>query len=216
MSVFTQTRKAAGTFDLCPAGSHSGCLVAMVDLGTHDTQFTDEKTGEKKWKKTRKIYLAWELDEAKQGGGGNFIVGREYTLSLGKKAALGALVGAWRGEQLGDGEEFDLLKLVGKTCLVTVTHQKSGERTFHNMSGVAKLNKSTTPYKPAMQPWSWSLDAGSEIPAEVDALPYSYGVPIRDLIKESDEYKARNGHAANGRPQDAFGGNPDADDVFAA
>jgi hypothetical protein len=213
MGVFTQTRKSSeGTFDLCPAGSHPACLVAMVDFGTRDEEFQDQKTGEKKVKKTRKIYLAWEVDEDKQGGGGKILIGREYTLSLGKKAALAALIGQWRGKELADGEEFDLSKLLGKPCLLTVTHQESGEKTYHRMSGVSALPKGMTPYKPSVTPWSWEIDSGADIPAAVDGLPYVYGVPAREKIKDCDEWKAR-GHAGNGKPVDAFGGNPDADDT---
>lgn len=196
MGAFTVTKKPS-VFDLCPAGNYPGVLVAMVDLGTHEKEYKDEKKGTSRMVKERRVYLAWEIDQEKQGGGGNFIFGRVYVVSVSDKSALGKMIASWRGKKVETNEEIDLMKMLGKACLVTVTNQVVNEKTYHNFEGVAPMPKGMAAYKAETKPWSWSIDAG-DIPDAVDGLPYSYGEPIKEIIERSDEWKDRSqsGHSA--------------------
>lgn len=191
MSIFTQTAKSVGTgegFEIPPAGSHPAVLVALVDLGTHDEEFTDDKTGGTKTKAMRKVYLCWELTSAKLSGSAfNHVVGRQYTLSLGKSAALRKLVEGYYGKPIPDGKDVDFTKLLGKPFLVSVVHKPgSGDRTYANFAGAGPVPVGLTVPPPKRRPFAREVTSPDPLP---DWLPYYYGEPLGDIIRRSYEVR---------------------------
>lgn len=194
MSIFTQTAKSGGNgegFEIPPAGSHPAVLVALVDLGTHDEEFTDEKTGAKKTKAMRKVYLCWELTGAKLSGSTmNHVVGRQYTLSLGKSAALRKMVEGYYGKPIPDGTPFDFTKLLGRPFLVSVVHKPNatGEKTYANFAGAGPVPQGLAVPKGQRKPFSREVTATDPLP---DWLPYVYGEKLADIIARSHEVKGK-------------------------
>lgn len=189
-----------GEFDVPDAGSHPAVLVALIDLGTHEDEYQGQT------RTVRKVFLAWELvGEPKPGGGGNFVVGRDYNLSFGQKAKLRETVEKWRGKAFSEGEDFDLSALLGKSCLVTLVHktsQNSG-KTYAKIDGVTALPKGMKAAPPTVGPVQWSVDSGGPIPDE-PWLPYVYGEPLKQVIERSAEYKAGAGGAGDANEEIAF------------
>jgi hypothetical protein len=182
-------------FDVPPAGSHPAVLVAVVDLGTH----TEDYKG--KEKQTPKILLAWELTaERKPGSTRNFVVGRDYTANLGEKSNLRALLKNWRGKDLVEGEEFDFGApaaqhgCLGRKCLVNLVHKVAtgSGRTYARVENISALPKGMTVPSGQYDPFSWDMDSDNLADLETrDWLPFLYGRPVVDVIRESREYQSR-------------------------
>ena len=117
---------------LPPFGTQLARLVQIIDLGTQKEEGTDQKTGVKVIRDRRKARLVWELPTKKavfrEGGEAEpFTVGRNFTLSLDKKASLSPAVEVIIGRPLSDAERksFDISKLLGEASLLAIApHQK--------------------------------------------------------------------------------------------
>lgn len=194
-----------GEFDVPDAGSHPAVLVALIDLGTHDEEFDDKKKQTKVIKQIRKVYMAWELPtEAKPGGGGNFVVARDYGLFFSQNSNLRKMVEKWRGRGLDDGEEFDLTKLLGKSCLISLVQKVSQNgNKYCKIDGVGQLPKGMTCPPATVTPVQWDVGSGDPIP-ETPWLPYLYGEPLKQVIERSAEYKAGGSGAGDANEEIAF------------
>jgi hypothetical protein len=175
-----------GSFELPPAGTYPAVLVGVVDLGTQSWVFNGEA------KKARKIFLAWELVGEHDSKGRPFVLGQDYTLSLNAKANYRALVEAWTGKTFADGQKFNITDMVGKPCLLTVTEGQSGNgKKFAEIAGVAAPLRNMTVAEPANVPFVFSvrtIHSSADLPEVPDWMPRSYGKPLGDVIKASEEF----------------------------
>jgi hypothetical protein len=204
-------------FEQPPAGTHLAVCVAVVVTGTHAEEYKGVA------KEVEKIFLAWELlGEVMPGTKNNWVVGREYTLSLNAKANLRKLIDAWKTPPpLADGDDFDLARLAGQPCQVTLTEtQPNAEgRTYRNVVGVTRKTKDQAAGKAQRPPFVYDaidLAAGpAGLAALPDWLPRIYGQTVADRIKDSNEWR---GGAAAGPAPTAAATLPDMDpnayDVF--
>jgi hypothetical protein len=111
----------------------------FVDLGLQDTNFGTK----------HKIYLRWQIPSLrmkweKEGveHEGPMAIGSKFTLSLHEKATLRQILQSWRGKAFTPDElkKFDVTTILGKACLITVTHSpKDGGGVYANVGAVAKL-----------------------------------------------------------------------------
>src|SRR5271165_6927494 len=105
---FKARATSGGQSGLLPAaGTHPAVLVALIGLGTHHKEYKGSGYD------PEMIYLVWELTAEE----GRPLIGRDFTLSLGKKAKLREFLERWRGKSFSDGEEFEIEKVLGKGCL---------------------------------------------------------------------------------------------------
>lgn len=175
--------KGGGDFKPVPAGTHVGICVMVVDMGVQPGG---------KFKPTRKVYLRWELPNErtkwKDRDGveheGPMIIGKQYTLSLSEKANLRADLESWRGRMFTEAElkGFDVINVLGKPCMIGVTHNTVGQKTYANVSAVMGLPKGTTVPAPHNKPVSYTPDEHNE--AVYEMLP--------DWIKEAIQKRQRN------------------------
>lgn len=119
--------------ELPPEGTHTAVLYSIVDFGTQKKIFKKEEDA----KFQHCIRFDWELSEEKMQDGRPFAIGREYTVSLGKKASLGILIKAWTGTE--PNNSFDISTLLGKACNLTIMHTEDG---YANITAIAPLKKS--------------------------------------------------------------------------
>ncbi len=189
MSIFKQKVKSSQSFDQVPPGNHGAVLVAIVDLGTHEENFQGKINIQ------RKIYFVWELTSEKEPGAPdkNRLIAKMFTLSFGKKAKLRALIEGWRGKALDDGEEFDLAKLIGKSCLVNVVHDNE----YANVAAVSAPPKGVKVEKPKHTPFIWEIEGDK--PVDLSWLPWIYGKKVEDVIAQSDEVTGNTRESANGK-----------------
>lgn len=130
-------------FENPPAGTFMAICYRVIDLGTQDTTYQGQP------KKQHKILVSWELPDEKMKDGRPFTISSRYTWSMSEKAALRKDLEAWRGAPFGEkdfGEGgFDIQKIIGKPCLLTIVHTIKGEKTYANIKGIAGLMKGMVP-----------------------------------------------------------------------
>lgn len=170
MPIIAKEPEGGGDFAPAPQGTHPARCVGVVDLGTQKAEFQGEV------KVARKVRVTWELPEetipARDGASKPMLVSKKYTLSLHEKAALRHDLSSWRGRDFTDEERagFDITKLVNATCLLTIVHKTEGQKTFANISGVAKLPKGMPPLPEAHNKLTvYSIEDGKN--ATFTALP---------------------------------------------
>lgn len=123
-------------FQQAPEGTHRAVCYRLIDLGTQHNAHFD------KWQ--HQVYIGWELSDELTDDGKPLIIGRTYTVSLSEKANLRAHLEAWRGRKFTVEElnGFELQKVLGASCLVTVTHTEKNGKSYANVAAVAALPKS--------------------------------------------------------------------------
>ena len=125
------------SFQPAPEGVHQGVLVDVVDLGILQVSWQGVT------KSQHKVNLAWQINENREDGK-PFLVFKRYTLSLHEKSGLRKDLESWRGRKITRAEEqtgVDLEGMIGQNCLLNITHNQVGDRTFANVSSVNPLMK---------------------------------------------------------------------------
>lgn len=189
---FNAPVKGGSDFTPVSAGSHHAICYGVVDLGTQDGG---------QFEPSHKVLLMWELpneriDLERDGETRNLprAISQKYTLSLHKKANLRAALESWRARPFTDEEaaQFDISKLVGANCLLTVVHAagsgKNAGRVYANVRGVSPLpagmNKRTLENPPLV------FNLGD---FKGDSITFPKNMPewIQETIMRSEEFRAR-------------------------
>lgn len=133
-------------FDPMPSGTHVAVCNMVVDLGKQETEYQGEKSMK------HQIYVRWETPnerlewadkETQEKKEGPRIIGKTYTLSLHENASLRADLEQWRGRAFTEEEKagFDVSKLLGVPCMISVTHRESNGKNYANVAAVTALPK---------------------------------------------------------------------------
>ena len=206
---------ATGTnseFKPTPEGNHTARCFRIVDLGTQKTNYSGEE------KLSHKIMIFWELHgEADDGtplassDGKPFTVSKQYTMSLSKKANLRADLESWRGQAFTDDElkGFDLTKLIGQYCMVTVKHEQSGEKTYVNVASVSRWPAAlkNAKFQPQLENQIFDLDERNML--VFDNFPEW----LQDKIKSSIEWSGKPRAEAEPSKGHADADIPESDDI---
>lgn len=172
-----------GDFKRAPSGSHIAVcnLVADVGLQPGSQQFPSPK---------RKLYLRFEIPgervEYEKDGKqieGPLTIGSFYTASMNEKATLRKHLEGWRGKGFSDDEaaSFDIAKLLGKACMLTVIETESGGKTYSNITGIGKLPKGI----PEPQAENALLYFADDDDSKFDQLPKWLQEKIQSQIRPS-------------------------------
>lgn len=200
MSVFELDRTEGTKYSVPPAGLNPAVLVAIIDVGSHEKQGKNEKTGEAEYYTARSVFLAWELTDSKQDGyeDKNHFIGAEYTLSLGDRANLRKLIEEWRGRALGKDEGFKLATLLGRPCVLNVLHKQSQKgNAFAVVKGATNPRKTDVVPPATVEPFAWEV-AGNKVPPQDEWLPYVWNPYVQKMthvvekITQCAEWKAAN------------------------
>jgi len=171
---------------LPPSGNHLAICVRMIHLGTLEVEWQGQK------KKQNKVRLYFELsheqavfDEHK--GPENFIVSKEYTLSMHEKSNLRKDLESWRGKAFTDdqAEAFDITVLLNVPCMLNVIikkHESSGNE-YALIAGISQLPKGMEKPVAVNTPFEFSVLEFDR--AKFDTLSEF----LREKIESSDEYK---------------------------
>ncbi len=131
-------------FKKVPPGCHFAICNMVIDLGVQETTFKGQA------KVQPKVYIRWEVPDERvnyekdgKDHEGPCSIGATYTLSLSEKANLRKLLENWRGVPFTAEElkGFDITSIAGKCCQIMVQHEKSGEKTYANVTGVMGISK---------------------------------------------------------------------------
>lgn len=180
-------------FEPVPAGVHQAVCYSIVDLGT-------QPSFNPKFPARRKVLITWELPTETIVVKGETLpraISKDYTLSLGKKANLRAVLESWRGKKFTEDElkGFDLKNILGVNCLINVVHEagrSDPSRVFAKVNGVMPLTKGMPPISAVNKRVLFDIpDTG---PFVIDKTLPEW---VQAKIVESDEYKERNGNPAH-------------------
>lgn len=170
-----------GDFELPPAGTFMAICYRVIDLGTQDTTYKGQA------KKQHKILLSWELPDEKMKDGRPFTISQRYTWSMSEKASLRRDLESWRGKpftdaDFGDGG-FDIRKLLGVPCLLTIVHT-DGEKKYANIKSISGLLRGMT--APTLANEAVFLGLTEEL-WDSDVF-YKLSENLQTTIKSSPEY----------------------------
>ena len=149
-------------FELAPAGNHLARIYGLVDIGMQETNF-----GEK-----HEIYVLWELPLELDKKGEVHTKAKRYTLSLNEKANLCKMIEGLLGRKLSNEQKeiFDFSKLVGKECMVSITHDDGNDgKQYANIHSVTPVARGMT--VPAQLNPSVYFDLDDFNPADFESLP---------------------------------------------
>lgn len=132
-------------FQQVEPGTYVARCYSMIEIGTVETEFNGEK------KKSKKVNITWELPTEmavfhEEKGLEPFVVSKTYTLSMHEKSALRKDLESWRGKGYTEDEakRFDITKLLGQPCILSVIHQPGKAdptRNYVVISSISKLMK---------------------------------------------------------------------------
>ena len=140
-------KKGDEDFEKAPAGTHAARCYQVIDIGTQKGEYN----GIPNYK--HKVLLGFELSDELMEDRRPFSVSGFYTLSLSKKGNLRPLLEGWRGVPFSETEAlgFDISKLLGQPCILTVVHNTVGDKTYANILSISKPMKGME-IKPAVNP----------------------------------------------------------------
>lgn len=196
----TEVPEPGGSFHLAPAGNLGAACIGIYALGTHSDTYQGET------KSQVKLALLFETPGEIDPDGNPFTFAIEFTHSLNEKAKLRHFLEGWRGKKFETLEKFSLAAIVGKSCLLNVTHSKGKkDKVYANAGAATPLPKGMTVGQPFhVEPDGSFLNyspkqlaAGVE-PPDYEWLPRTFGEKLADKAKESAEWKALHGGAAGG------------------
>lgn len=139
--------KANVDFETVPAGNHVGICNAVIDLGMQPGrgQYPAPKP---------EVYLRFELptERVKYVKDGKEIegpmsVGRSFTASMSEKANLRKFIESWFGKKFPTDDaasDFDVSLVIGKKCLLNITHTEKGQKVYANIANATPIPKGMT------------------------------------------------------------------------
>ena len=136
------------------------------------------------------VRVKWEKDGKEMEGPAK--IGTQFTLSLSDKSLLKPFLVSWRGKPFTAEEEadFDVTKMIGKVCQLSVVHTQKGDKTYANISGAFELSEeqkddiraNPAKAKPSMDLLVYTPDAHNQ--AAFDRVPKWLQDKIKNRIIE--------------------------------
>lgn len=170
-------KKVESSFEICPAGTFPARCVWLIDLGTQVSSYQGKE------KAQLKVLIGFELPTELMDDGRPFLVTQKYTNALHEKSNLQKMLESWRGTKFTEqeAEAFDLTKLIGMPCMLSVIHNMSNDKTYANISSIAKLMKGIECPKQVNESLVFSIEeVGS---SKFDKLPEW----LQKIVKQSRE-----------------------------
>ncbi len=145
-----------------PAGQYVARSYIVADLGTHNNQYMGEE------RLQRQIIMTFETPEEthlwkdSEGPMPFSISSRFFTFSMAPKSNLRSLLGDYRGKSFTDQEAavFDIGKVLGVPCLITVEHTEKGDKTYVNIKSICPVPKQIVVPPPINKPVLYTVTDG--------------------------------------------------------
>lgn len=179
--------------EIIPSGSYPARCISMIDIGTIPSEWQGEM------KSRTVIRLTFELPTLTKvfnpdKGEQPYVIHREFTKSLHEKSKLLPFLNNWRGKSLTaeDCKYFDLSKLLGAECLLSIVHNTVGDKTYANIGGISTLPKGLDCPAQFNHSFIWDYQdkfKSDLITDENDAIP----TWLQDKIKTSSEWRMKSG-----------------------
>jgi hypothetical protein len=189
-----------GQSDPVPAGSHHAVCYGVVAIGTQPSE---------KFTPRQKVVILWELPQERGDFGEKKDVPRAisktYTLSLNDRATLRHDLENWRGKPFTAQEAggFDVDRLIGANCMLSVVHTVKEGRTFANVSALMPLPKGMKPTQPETPRLYFNLvEAVDKAMVDGTEVVWPENMPewLKNRASTSEEYQAHVNGTANPPP----------------
>jgi len=143
-------------------GTYLARCFRIVDAGTLPSEIYEPK---------RKLIISWELPHERIEVEGKDLprsISKFYTLSLNAKSVLRKDLVAWRGRDFTAEElaGFELSKILGTACQITVIESKTGKAKVSTVSGIPRGTLVPEVFNTKVE---YSVDQGQD--AAFEALP---------------------------------------------
>jgi hypothetical protein len=173
-------------FEPAPGGTFAARCYSMIHIGTID------ETIQGKPKRLNKVRITWELPTEKkvfkeEEGEMPIVVSKDFTLSMNEKANLRKFLESWRGKQFTEDEvkAFDITKLLGLACLITIVHKKNGEgKEYADIASCSALPKGMVVDAQINPTFEFNYNEPFDV-AKYESLPDW----LKKKIATSEEYK---------------------------
>jgi hypothetical protein len=178
---------AGGDFTPAPFGSHPGRCIQIIDMGTAKSNF---KSADGREKMTHTIRFTFELmcDEV-MGDGRPFTISKSVNLTMGEKAGLQVFLTAWRGRAFtaDDMENFDMSRLLGMACMVSISHKQSEAlgKTYAQLTSVTMPPKGFAVPKAVNPLVLFNMSDENCNPKTIEQL----GAKTQEMIKATPEWR---------------------------
>lgn len=181
--------KASKDFEMVPAGNHIAICTGVIDLGIQpgSGMYPDPK---------HQVYIRFELptetisyEKDGQQVTGPMSVGRTLTASMSEKANLRKLIESWFGKKFPSDDaaaDFDVKTLLGRKCLLNVTHTEKGGKVYANIANATPIPKGMSADHPQHNPSVYFSLASSD-QATFDKLPKWLKEKIDGRIVEEEK-----------------------------
>lgn len=183
--------------DPVPAGTHHAVCYGVLAVGTQPSE---------KFTPRQKIIVSFEIpgeritikDKDLPRG-----ISKRYTLSLNEKASLRKDLQSWRGRPFTQEElnGFDVSKLIGSNCLISVLHSDRAGAVYADISGISALPKGMAPCRPENQPLYFNLNEAIDLAKKTgnDDINWPSELPpwVQKVCASAEEYVAFRGGAAD-------------------
>lgn len=181
MSLFASAETTT-KFPPLEAGTYLARAYGLIDLGMQHSDTYD--------KDQHKILIMWELPTETvetENGTDTRVLSKQYTCSLSENANLRKDLEAWRGRKFTEEElrGFDLRKILGVPCQLSVVPTERNGKTYTNIGAVVGLPRGTTIPDQVHGKLIFDLDEEGAYQA-MEILPEW----IQQRIKESETFKA--------------------------
>jgi hypothetical protein len=188
MAIIAKASGESSQRELIPAGTYLARCYSMVHLGTVKQTYL----GEEKW--ANLVRITWELPtELKcfnvDKGEQPCVISKEVTLSMNEKSTLRALLTGWRGKAFTEEEarEFDVSKLIGKPCMLSIFHQPSKsnpDKVYERIASISPVMKGMI--CPDQINPSFEFSVAEYDQAKFDTMPEF----MKEMVRGSKEYQA--------------------------
>lgn len=140
MTMKFSTGGGGGDFKRLEPGSYAAVVDQLIFMGWQpgSAMFPAPKP---------KLYVRFQVPGERTDDDKPMVIGSTFTASMNAKAQLRKLIEGIRGAPFSDEEaaDFDLTKLLGKPCLISVIETESGGKTYSNIQSASRLPKGMTP-----------------------------------------------------------------------
>jgi hypothetical protein len=130
-------------FEPAPAGAHQAVCVDVVDKGIVKTEWQGHA------RERHVVQIRWQLAE-RNADGQRYLVVQSFTCTLHEKGKLRPFLESWRGRAFTEEEleGFDLEKLIGANCQLSIVHVRRDGRTYANIASIMPLAKGMEKLEP--------------------------------------------------------------------
>jgi hypothetical protein len=137
-----------GDFELLSAATHPAVCTQVIFIGPQKSEYQGVPSIKRKVKIRFEVpseRVTWTDREGQQGEGPK-VIWATYTATITKNSKLKEHLESWRGRPFTEVElkRFDLKNILGKPCLITVTHNQSNGKTYANVKSITNLVKGMT------------------------------------------------------------------------